>query len=186
MPTFYRSYADRLSALLAGFDWGCLMALTRAVEETRLRAGRIFLCGNGGSAANAVHIANDLLYAPVVPAVRADALSANIALVTCIANDVAYEEIFARQLAAQAGRGDLLIALSGSGDSENIVRAIDRARALGAKSAAIVGFDGGRARELADVVVHFPVDDMQLAEDLQLVVGHMLARRLARGGGEGG
>ncbi len=95
-----------------------------------------------------------------------------------MANDIGYEAIFSEQLAVQAEAGDLLIALSGSGNSPNIVHVIEQAKVMGVKSYAILGFTGGKCKELADVPIHFPVNDMQIAEDLQLIVGHMMMRWL--------
>jgi D-sedoheptulose 7-phosphate isomerase len=97
---------------------------------------------------------------------------------TCLANDVGYESIFSEQLAVQAQAGDLLIALSGSGNSPNIVRVIEQAKEMNVKSYAILGFTGGKCKELVDVPIHFPVNDMQIAEDMQLIVGHMMMQWL--------
>src|SRR3990172_7789335 len=104
---------------------------------------RVFLCGNGGSAGNAIHLANDFLYGVAKRSgggMKVHALTANPAVVTCLANDVGYEHIFSEQLAVQAQAGDLLIALSGSGNSPNIVSAIERARSLGVRSYAVLGY----------------------------------------------
>jgi D-sedoheptulose 7-phosphate isomerase len=95
-----------------------------------------------------------------------------------LANDIGYESIFSEQLAVQAQAGDLLIALSGSGNSPNIVRVIEQAKVMNVKSYAILGFTGGKCKEIADVPIHFPVSDMQIAEDLQLIVGHMMMQWL--------
>jgi D-sedoheptulose 7-phosphate isomerase len=97
---------------------------------------------------------------------------------TCLANDVGYEHVFSEQLAVQAEAGDLLIVLSGSGNSPNILCALEKAKAMGVKSYAVLGFTGGKSKQLADVAIHFPVDDMQIAEDMQLIVGHMLMQWL--------
>ena len=82
------------------------------------------------------------------------------------------------QLAVQARKGDVLIALSGSGNSPNIVKALEQAKTMGMRSYAILGYSGGKAKSLADVAIHFAVDDMQISEDLQLIVGHMLMQWL--------
>ena len=137
---------------------------------------RLFICGNGGSAANAVHLANDFIYGIAKKTghgLKVQALSANTAVMTCLANDVGYEYIFSEQLAVQADKDDLLIVLSGSGNSPNIIHVLENAKERGIKSFAILGFSGGKAKDLADVPIHFPVHDMQIAEDLQLIVGHM-------------
>jgi len=94
-------------------------------------------------------------------------------VLTCIANDVSYEDIFGIQLDVKGKTGDVLIVLSGSGNSPNIVRALEVANKRGMTTAAVLGYSGGLCLGLADISVHFEVDDMQIAEDLQLVVGHM-------------
>lgn len=148
------------------------------------RTGRqVFLCGNGGSAGNAIHLANDLLYGISKTrgsGLRVHALPANASVITCLANDVGYEEIFSCQLAVHAAAGDVLIVLSGSGNSPNILKALEQARNIGMRSYAVLGYSGGRAKTLADVAIHFVVNDMQIAEDMQLVVGHMLMQWLYR------
>ena len=152
-------------------------ALQKAWDEDR----SVYLCGNGGSAANAVHLANDFLYgvgARKGKGLRVEALSANPAVVTCLANDLGYEHIFSAQLHVKGVPGDVLIALSGSGNSPNIINAIERANAIGMKTFAILGFSGGKCKDLAQISLHFPVDDMQIAEDLQTVVGHICMQRL--------
>ena len=128
-----------------------------------------------------MHLANDFLYGiSKVPGsgLRVTALPANSSVLTCLANDEGYDKIFAIQLAVLASRGDVLIAFSGSGNSPNILRALEQAKAIGVKSYAVLGYSGGKAKGLADVPIHFAVDDMQLSEDLQLVVGHMLMQWL--------
>ena len=142
---------------------------------------QVFICGNGGSAGNAIHIANDYLYGIAKRpggGLRVNALSANPAVLTCLANDIGYEHIYSEQLSVMANADDLLIVLSGSGNSPNIVAALEQAKAMNIKSYALLGFSGGRSKELADVAIHFPIDDMQISEDLQLIVGHMLMQWL--------
>ncbi len=178
---FFAEYASRLQAVLSAADWSGVASLAEDMLE-RWKSGRqVFLCGNGGSAGNAIHLANDYLYGIAKRSgggMKVLALPANSAVLTCLANDIGYEQIFSEQLAVQANKGDLLIALSGSGNSPNIVSAIERAKTMGIKSYAILGYSGGKCKSLADVAIHFPVDDMQISEDLQLVVGHMLMQWL--------
>ncbi len=187
MERFFQGYSDRLSAVLAVADWTRVSLLARDIEIVWKRGGQVFLCGNGGSAGNAIHIANDLIYGVAKRTgggVKALALSANPAVLTCLANDVGYDHVFSEQLAVLGRKGDVLIALSGSGNSPNIVNALERARLMHVKSYAILGYGGGRSLELADIAIHFPVEDMQIAEDMQLVVGHMLMQWLyAKGQG---
>jgi D-sedoheptulose 7-phosphate isomerase len=180
-PDFVTTYLATLEKTLRAHDWSDVGRLADALEACWRDDRQLFLCGNGGSAANAVHLANDFLYGIDKPAgrgLRVTALAANTAVLTCLANDVAYAEIYARQLTALARRGDVLIVLSGSGNSPNVVRALETAPELGVVTCAIVGYSGGRCRRLADHSIHFPVDDMQVAEDLQMMVGHMVMQRL--------
>ncbi len=181
-PAPFADYAARLRRVLEDADWSGVTRLAEELRECRQTGRQVFLCGNGGSAGNAIHLANDLLYGiakTAGPGLRVAALPANASVLTCLANDLGYEEIFAYQLAVLARPGDVLIALSGSGNSANIVRALEQAAKTGVRSYAILGYDGGRARTLADVAIHFAVDDMQIAEDMQLVVGHMIMQWLS-------
>lgn len=172
----FADYASRLQVAIGDADLAAIEALARALRECWAERRRVYLCGNGGSAGNAVHMANDFIYGiskKYGDAIDAVALSANTAVITCLANDVGYEHIFSHQLAVQGRPGDVLIALSGSGNSRNILHALETAKTLGMKSFAVLGYSGGKAKVLADVAIHFAVDDMQIAEDLQLVAGHM-------------
>jgi D-sedoheptulose 7-phosphate isomerase len=174
-------YSARLQQVLAETDWSNVDMLAQDMLNCWQEKRQVFFCGNGGSAGNAVHLANDFLYGIAKKTgggLRVQALSANSAVMTCLANDVGYESIFSEQLAVQAQAGDLLITLSGSGNSPNIVRVIEQAKAMDVKSYAILGFTGGKCKELADVPIHFPVNDMQISEDIQLIVGHMMMQWL--------
>ena len=152
------------------------MALRQSWEERR----NVFICGNGGSAANAIHLANDFHYGigacgvgSKLPGLRVEALPANTGVLTCLANDMGYENVFAHQLEVKGNRGDLLIVLSGSGNSKNIVKALQVSKQIGIKTFAVLAFSGGRAIKLADKIIHFNINDMQIAEDTQLIVGHL-------------
>ncbi len=174
-------YASRLQQVLASSDWSRVNLLAQDMLRCWQEKRQVFFCGNGGSAGNAIHLANDFLYGIAKKTgggLKVQALSANSAVMTCLANDVGYESIFSEQLAVQAQAGDLLIALSGSGNSPNILRVIEQAKVMDVKSYAILGFTGGKCKTLADVSIHFPVNDMQIAEDLQLIVGHMMMQWL--------
>jgi len=177
----FAEYSDRLRAVLAATDWSGVAQLGEELLDCWKTRRQVFLCGNGGSAGNAIHLANDFLYGisrQKGSALRVTALPANSSVLTCLANDEGYAQIFSLQLAVLANRGDVLIALSGSGNSPNIVKVLEQAREMGVKSYAILGYTGGKAKELADVPLHFPVDDMQISEDLQLIAGHMVMQWL--------
>lgn len=176
-------YAAKLAEALTNQDWQTVPVLANELLAAWEEGRRVFICGNGGSAANAIHWANDFLY-PIAKAggrgIKMTALPANVSVLTCLANDIGYDQVFSAQLATEGEAGDLLIVLSGSGNSPNIIKALEQAKASRMRSFALLGYSGGKCKELADVVLHFPVDDMQVVEDLQLVVGHMLLQALCR------
>jgi len=179
---FIKDYQNRLINCMRSFDWSKVAQLAQKILLIRKEDRHIFLCGNGGSAANAMHIANDLSYLRLKSkGMKVTALPANQAVLTCLANDTGYENIFSFQLEQLGKEGDILIVLSGSGNSPNILKAVDTAKKMRISTCAILGFDGGRCLSLVDIPIHFPVNDMQIAEDLQLMVGHMLMQWLNKG-----
>ena len=141
----------------------------------------MFIFGNGGSAGNAIHLANDWIYGiskKFGSGLRVTALPANSSVMTALANDEGYDTIFSYQLAVLAKPGDVAIALSGSGNSPNIVKALEYTKSAGIKSYAILGYSGGKALALADHPIHVAVNDMQLAEDSQVIIGHLIMQWL--------
>jgi len=180
---FFSDYASQLGAVLSDADWSPVLTLAQMLLTLRDNGGRVFLCGNGGSAANAVHLANDLVYAVAEKTgagIDAVALSANPAVITCLGNDVGYENIYSEQLSVSGREDDILIVFSGSGNSQNVINAIEIAQAKKMKTAAVLGFDGGKCKQMVDVPIHFAVEDMQISEDLQLTVGHMVMKWLKK------
>jgi D-sedoheptulose 7-phosphate isomerase len=174
-------YSSRLANLMAGFDWSPVSALADELLDCWRTGRQVFFAGNGGSAGNAVHLANDFLYGlskRVGSGLRVEALTANSSVLTCLANDEGYDQIFSIQLAVKAREGDVLVVLSGSGNSPNILRALEEAQRIGMRSYAVLGYGGGKAKALADVPIHCPVDDMQISEDMQLIIGHMIMQWL--------
>ncbi len=177
----FQDYSQRLSEVLLGFDWSPVKELADDLLECCKTGSQFFIAGNGGSAGNAIHLANDFLYGVSKVAgkgLRVNALPANPAVLTCLANDEGYDQIYSLQLGILANPGDVLLVLSGSGNSPNILRVLEEAKARGVKSYAILGYSGGKAKDLADVPIHFALDDMQISEDTQLIIGHMLMQWL--------
>lgn len=174
-------YAERLSSCMESDAMHSIPVLAGLMLDVWQNKRNIYLCGNGDSAANAVHIANDLIYGTSAKngvGIKAEALTANSVVLTCLANDLGYEDIFSEQLKVKAGAGDLLIVLSGSGNSVNVVRAIEVGDAIGMQTCAILGYSGGRCKEIVQHPIHFEVNDMQISEDLQLIVGHICVQWL--------
>ena len=142
----------------------------------------VFICGNGGSAGNAIHLANDFLYGAGIKnkyGLKIEALTANPSVITCLANDLGYESIFAEQLKVKANENDLLIVLSGSGNSKNVTEALEEGNRIKMVTFAILGYDGGKCKSLAKNSIHFEINDMQISEDLQLIVMHMIMQKLS-------
>ena len=181
----FLDYTQRLHTSLQGADWDAVAKLTDSVRAAWRDGRRVFLCGNGGSAGNALHIANDLHYGigkGKRPGLRVTALPANVSVLTCLANDEGYADIYSRQLAVDANKGDVLVVLSGSGNSPNILAALTQAKEMGLESFAILGFSGGKAKAMADTAIHFAINDMQISEDVQVILFHMIMQWLCKHG----
>jgi D-sedoheptulose 7-phosphate isomerase len=175
-----QQYSHDLKNALDQLDYTMVQNLADQLFQIWRSRRRLFICGNGGSAGNAIHIANDFTYGinPHGIALDVEALPANAAVMTCLANDIGYQNVFSHQLKVKAQAGDILIVLSGSGNSANILQALQQAKLMGVTSFAVVGFDGGKAKKMADHVLHVALDDMQIAEDVQVIIGHMLMKSL--------
>jgi len=144
---------------------------------------RVFVCGNGGSASTASHMVNDLNKQAAVdgaPRMRAISLNDNVPLLTAWSNDLDFAECFARQLANYVEAGDVLVGISTSGNSENVLRAVQAANEAGAATIGFTGDDGGRLRSAVDCCVHVPSSDIGQQEDCHLVLNHVLAQVVRR------
>ena len=178
-------YAAQLARAAASIDRVVLARAADMLDAAFQRGAWLFVCGNGGSAAISNHLLCDFAKGiqtdtAVLP--RVVSLSANLELITAIANDIAFEECFHHQLRTAARPGDLLMTISASGNSENIVRPIEWARENGIESIALTGFSGGRSAKLATVNLHVEGDNYGVIEDTHQSIMHMLAQylRLAR------
>ncbi len=171
------AYLERLKAAVDAMPLERIAAMGEILYRAYQHGQQVFIIGNGGSAATASHMACDLgmnTAAPNRPRFRVSSLSDNMPLVSALANDLGYERVFAEQLTNLARPGDVLISISGSGRSPNILEAMRYARERGATNIALLGFDGGDAIELADEHVLVPSSEYGIVEDLHLVVDHML------------
>jgi len=176
MNEIFDSYLKNLNSVTGSNLADNASLLSSEIRKAWESRSRLFICGNGGSAANALHIANDLIHGVAGNfrrGIDVEALVANVSVLTCFANDYSYNEIFSRQLQTKAKSGDILLVLSGSGNSENVIQAIIEAKKLGVFTIGIIGFDGGVCKNLLDLPLHFEIYDMQVAEDLQVILGHM-------------
>jgi D-sedoheptulose 7-phosphate isomerase len=171
-------YLGGLAAALGAVSRADVARAAAILAESALDGRRVYTCGNGGSASTASHMVNDLAKQAAVqgrPRVRAHALCDSMALVTAWGNDDAFAEAFARQLEGAVEAGDVLVAISTSGRSANVLRAVEVARDAGARTIALTGPDGGALAGLVDCCIHIPSDDIGQMEDAHLAVNHALA-----------
>ncbi len=186
-------YLGELCALLQSLDLDAIARFIEILDDARRRRATVFFVGNGGSAATASHWANDLGIGARVegmPGFRALSLTDNVAVLTALANDYGYDDVFVRQMAELFQPGDVLVAISVSGNSINVVRAVEWANGRGGTTVGLVGFDGGKLAALCQLVVHAagvkgnygPPEDVHLVLD-HLVTGALRARLLAERAG---
>lgn len=138
---------------------------------------RIYVFGNGGSSATASHFQNDFgkgISEYVEDKLRFQCLNDNIPTVMAIANDIGFEEVFRFQLRGVIEPGDIVIAISGSGNSKNVINAVEYAKSCGNKIIGLTGYSGGRLKELSDISLHVPVNSMQVTEDIHMVFDHLM------------
>jgi D-sedoheptulose 7-phosphate isomerase len=181
---FARGYLDYLTEVLGKLDEDEIARFVTELLRARDTGGRIYFLGNGGSAATASHFVNDIAIGSRSweRPFRAVCLSDNTAVLTSIANDFGYERVFVQQLQGHLHADDLLVAISVSGNSPNVLAAVEYAQSCGVCVVGLTGFDGGRLRELADVAVHVPTNAGEYgpAEDAHMVLDHLVGAYLAR------
>ena len=174
-------YLRELAEVLARLPLGEIHALIDLLHRARLEGRQVFLLGNGGSAATASHFACDLAKNTALdglPGFRALSLTDNVALMTAWANDTAYDNLFWGQLAPLLCPGDVVIGISASGNSPNVLRAVQMARQAGATTVGLTGFAGGRLKGLVDLAIVVPCQCMEQVEDLHLVLEHAVVTGL--------
>ena len=153
----------------------------RLVQNTIIENKKIITCGNGGSASTASHYITDwnkMYNLATGKKFRGLSLTDNIGLITAFGNDMTYEDVFSGQLEAIMDEGDLLVVVSGSGNSPNIIKALKTAKKLGGKTLGVLGYDGGAALPICDRVFHTPSFDMQICEDIHLSFGHVVMKTI--------
>ena len=178
--SYVAGYRDEIVKAWQSVD-GAALDKAAHMLETAIRARRtIYACGNGGSAAIANHLLCDFLKGIQTDTAHRPKIVtlAHLELVTAIANDIAFEEVFAYQLRTMAEPGDVLITISSSGNSENIVRAVAWAREHGVGSIAMTGFDGGRSSRLAEINLHVRASNYGVVEDVHQSLMHCLSQHL--------
>ena len=179
---FAKGYFNYLGNVMGSLDAEAIGAFVKLLLDARERNARIFFIGNGGSAATASHFANDIgigtrtLERPF----RALSLCDNNAVLTAIANDYGYEDIFVQQLKTMMFSGDVVVGISASGNSPNIIRAMEYASANGAQTVGLSGFDGGKLRSLVSISLHVPSEKGEYGpvEDVHMIFDHLIGAYL--------
>ena len=166
-----KNYINTLKETLDKLDEELLIDLVDAIKCAK----RVYIFGNGGSSATASHFVVDL---QKMKGVRAFCLNDNVPSITAYANDVNYSSIFSEQVEVLVTKNDLVIGISGSGESENVIRGILRAKELEAYTVGITGYKGGELGTIVDLHINVPVDNMQIAEDIHLAIVHIVTSLL--------
>jgi D-sedoheptulose 7-phosphate isomerase len=168
-------YASQLASIISSLPSDQIAQFTDIIEQAHRNGRSIYIFGNGGSAATASHAAVDLAKGlECQPRLKALSLTDNVPLITAWANDTEYENIFAEQLGNFIGPGDVAIGISASGNSKNVLRAIELANSVGAMTIGLAGYDGGKLKTLAQHCLVVPSDNMQQIEDAHLVICHQI------------
>lgn len=178
---YVKSYFKYLASLMDRIDANEVAKFLELIQNCRDNGKNIFFIGNGGSAATATHFANDLqIGARCTPPIKAISLCDNQSIITAIGNDYGYEYIFTKQLEKLLQPGDAVVAISASGNSPNIVDAINYAKDKGCQIVGLSGFDGGKLKEMSDIKVHIPSNKGEYGpvEDLHMVIDHLVGSYL--------
>ena len=181
---FASAYIGYLQSILQKLNTAEIGRFVETLLDARRRGATIFFIGNGGSAATASHFANDISIGTnsYDQPFRAISLTDNVPIITAIGNDFGYEEIFVRQLRVLGQKGDVLVAISASGNSPNLLAAMTYAKQAGIKTVAITAFDGGKMKSAADEGIHVPTEPREYgpAEDVHMVLDHLVGAYLMR------
>ena len=177
-----RQYIEMEKRVLDSLAENDINEVMNVLERARLARKRIFICGNGGSASTAAHLECDfnkgISYTQEIK-YNMECLSDNVPMMMAVANDFSYDDIFVVPLKNKMKPGDVLIGISGSGNSENVIRAFTYANEIGAETIAFTGYSGGKLKKMAKYNIHVQVDNMQITEDIHLVLNHMMMFILA-------
>lgn len=172
-----KKYINNEIETLNKLDIDNLNNVINTICETYCKNGNIYIFGNGGSAATASHFANDFnkgLSEHLPQKFNFICLNDNVPTLLAIANDIGYDYIFEFQLTGKLKTEDLVIGISGSGNSKNVIKAIKYAKSVGAKTIGITGFNGGQVSEICDISLNVPVQNMQITEDIHMIFDHLI------------
>lgn len=172
-----KNYLKEEVEIINNLDISAINDAMNVLEETRKNGTMVYLVGNGGSAATASHMQNDFnkgISEGLEKKYNFCCLCDNFATVMAIANDDSYENVFYNQLVNRLKSGDVIIAISGSGNSKNVIKAVEYAKSKGNKIIAFTGYDGGKLKLLSDISLHVPLNNMQVTEDVHIIFNHTM------------
>lgn len=173
-----KEYYEGLAATMAKLDYEEISKAMNALVDCYENGGTVYVFGNGGSSATASHMVCDFNKGVSMKKSKKFnfvCLSDNTPILTALANDVSYDDVFAYQIEKILNKNDLVLAISGSGNSKNIIKACNVAKEAGVKIIGMTGYDGGKLFEMADYHLHAPINDMMKAEDIHMSFDHMMA-----------
>ena len=174
-------YVQEIQSTLDRLPWDAIQQVIGVIQQARLNNRQVITMGNGGSAATASHFACDLgkgSLLPGRPRFRVIALTDNMPLFSALANDLGYDKVFEEELASLLQPQDVVIGISGCGNSANVLHAMRLAREVGATTIGMIGFDGGKLKELVDVPILVPNECMEQVEDVHLMLEHVICTQL--------
>lgn len=172
-----QAYLNKEIEIIKSLDLESINTVMNILEDARNSGNNIFICGNGGSAATASHFCCDFnkgVSETQHKKYNLECLNDNIPTMMAIANDISYDEVFRYPLTCKMKSDDILIGISGSGNSQNVVNAMEYAKSIGGKTIAIVGYSGGKMKQMADYNIHVNIDNMQISEDVHMILDHLM------------
>lgn len=179
-----KDYIKAEIEVLQKLDVNAINDAINLLEETRDAEGTIYIFGNGGSASTASHFQNDfnkgISESLKSKKYRFLCLNDNISTLMAIANDNGYENVFVQQLEEKIGPNDIVIAISGSGNSANVIKAVEYAKSKNTKVIGLTGYSGGKLKELSDISLHVDIDSMQVTEDVHMIFDHLMMTVLCK------
>lgn len=179
----FNDYFDRLKNTIDNLDIAKLEETVDLIIKARENGNTMFIFGNGGSAANASHIAGDFLKGisyGLEKRFRVHCLNDNMAATTAITNDLTYDEVFLEQLKTWLNPGDIVIGISGSGNSVNVLNAIEWANQNGANTIGVCGYKGGKLAKMVNTTILAPINDMEIAEDIHIITFHAIKQLILK------
>lgn len=175
--TKLKAYLDEEIHVIKSLELNSINTVMNLLEQARIDGKRIFICGNGGSAATASHFCCDFnkgVSENQEKKYNFECLSDNIPTLMAVANDISYDDVFCFPLKNKMKREDILIGISGSGNSMNVIKAMEYAKSIGGITIAIVGYSGGKMKEIADYNIHVNINNMQISEDVHMILDHLM------------